>query len=188
MTLRSILSLAEALQVTVGHLLLRATAPGSKGTGVETSAAHTGDILLIEDNATDAAMALRAFKRARITNKVRVAGDAEEAMELLLGASGRGNRRPLVPQLILLDLNLPGMSGLEFLRRIKSEKRTREIPVVILTVSSSDSAIIECGRLGTENYIIKPFGIDNLIRLNPRLNLQLTLGPLGRTNGKLGPA
>lgn len=188
MTLRSIMSLAEALQVTVGQLLLRATAPAATGAVADARLARTGEILLIEDNLEDASMTLRAFKRARITNKVRTARDAEEGLALLFGGTGRGRQKPLQPQLILLDLNLPGMSGLDFLRRIKGDKRTREIPVVILTVSSSDSTIIECGRLGTENYIVKPFGIDNLIRLNPKLNLQLTLGPLRRARGGPAPA
>lgn len=68
------------------------------------------------------------------------------------------------------------MSGLDFLRRIRQEPLTRDIPVVALTVSKNDRMIIECGRLGVLNYIVKPLDIENIVRVTPKLNLQLTLG------------
>jgi len=178
-TLKSILNLSKALQVTVGRLLSSlSTVAGEVGAAKERLAVDSSkEILLVEDNSEDVTLTQRAFRRARISNTVRVARDAEEAMGLLF-PSARGSR-PAMSKLglILLDLNLPRMSGLQLLRRIKDSKATRDIPVVVLTVSYSDRMIIECGRLGAENYIVKPFGIESLIRLTPRLNLQLTLGP-----------
>lgn len=170
-TLRSIVNFAKALQITVGSLVSFASA-----TGVGAANAEAGDILLVEDSATDAALAERALARARVANPLRIVRDAEEGLEFLFGAGRYASPRPARPRLILLDLNLPGMSGLDFLRRIKQEPPTREIPVVALTASKNDRMIVECGRLGVLNYIVKPLDIENIVRVTPRLNLQLTLG------------
>jgi len=175
-TLRSIINLAKALEVTVGHMLSHATDAGVWDVGShESSVVDVSDILLVEDSATDAALTERAFKRARITNRLRIARSAEDAIAILFGASGSARRNPVRPRLILLDLKLPGISGLELLRRIKADRRTKDIPIVVLAGSWGDKAIIECGRLGVQNYIIKPFGIESLIRLTPKLELHLTL-------------
>jgi CheY-like chemotaxis protein len=185
-TLRSIASLAKALQLTIGNLLSHAAAPAGTALRIGTKTAPTTvpEILLIEDSATDAAMAARAFKRAKVTNPLKIVGSAEDGLDYLLGNSRKGKRKRARPQLILLDLNLPQMSGLEFLHRIKGDERTRDIPVVILTVSQADRMIIECGRLGAVNYIVKPFGIENFIRVTPRLNLHLTVGPPANIRSK----
>jgi CheY-like chemotaxis protein len=180
-TLRSIVNLAAALEVTVGHLLSCATAPAGAGLeagGADGEPAPT-EILLVEDSAADAALTMRAFKRARFTNPLRIVCDAEEGLAYLFGHGRYAQRRPERPGLILLDLNLPGMSGLECLRRIKADARTREIPVAVLTVSKSDRMIVECGRLGAENYIVKPLSIESFLRVTPKLNLRLTLSALG---------
>jgi CheY-like chemotaxis protein len=176
-TLRSVTNLAKALEVTVGNLFTYATAPATLGRVGPEAAVPTQDILLVEDSTTDAALTQRAFKRARVTNAVRVVHDAEAGLDYLLGTGRYANRKPARPQLIVLDLNLPRMSGVEFLRRIKGNSAVRDIPVIILTVSKNDRMIVECSRLGAENYIIKPFAIEGLIGVIPKLNLHLTLGP-----------
>jgi two-component system response regulator len=175
-TLRSIINLAKALEVTVGHMLSHAAdSRALGGSAQEPSVVGVADILLVESNGADAALTGRAFKQARITNSLRVARDAEEALGILFGSRGPGRRGPIRPRLILLALKLPGMSGIELLRRIKADRRTRDIPIVMLTVARSDRSIIECSRLGAANYIIKPFGIESLIRLAPQLDLSLTI-------------
>jgi CheY-like chemotaxis protein len=174
-TLRGIMSLADALQVTVARLLTRES--GDEGTawhiGRVPAPAAAGAILLVEDSPTDAALTMRAFKRAGIANPLSVARDAEEAMEILFGNGRYSSRGPARPQFILLDLNLPGMSGLEFLRRAKGYPSTRHIPVVVLTASRSDQMIRECGRLGAESYIIKPLSVESLVRSTPNLSLRV---------------
>ena len=178
-TLRSVVNLARALEVTVGALLSHVADPKASRLATDGDEIRNlaRPIMLVEDSATDAQMTARVFKRSRITNPLRVVRTAEAGLDCLFGTGRFTKQGALRPQLILLDLNLPQMSGLDFLRRIKSDERTHEIPVVVLTVSLSDRMIIECGRLGAENYIIKPIGIESFVRVTPKLKLQLTVGP-----------
>jgi two-component system response regulator len=189
-TLRSIANLAKALQVTVGNLFSYAAEPSETTVRVAANRAQNQvrEILMVEDDATDAAMAVRALKGAKVTNPMRIVRDAEDGLNYLFASGPYAKRKPMRPQLILLDLNLPRMSGLEFLRRIKADERTREIAVVVLTVSRSDRMIIACSRLGAENYIVKPVGIENLVGVTPKLNLYLTLGPPVETGNIVGAA
>jgi len=177
-TLRIITSLAQALEVSVGGLLFSTdSSAGLVPDGSDrASRPAVGEILLVEDNPQDAELAVLAFKRAKFINPVRVARDGQEALDLLLGTGKpRPRKTPHLPQLVLLDLNLPKVTGLEVLRRIKDDPRTRGIPVVILTVSRHDRNIIACARLGAANYIIKPVGFESLIRVTPQLNLRWAL-------------
>ena len=132
-------------------------------------------ILLVEDDPLDAILISRAFKHARLDNPLKVVPDAEEGLEYLFGTGRHARERPARPQLILLDLNLPRMSGLEFLRRIKADERTRDVPVAVLTMSRSDTMIEECSRLGAENYIVKPLDIEGLMKVTPKLNLHWSM-------------
>jgi CheY-like chemotaxis protein/DNA-binding XRE family transcriptional regulator len=178
LTLRSIISLAGALQVSVASLLAQ---PGEIQHG-----SAVGEIMLIEDNTVDADLTLRAFKRAKFSNPVTVIRDGKAALEYLFGST-RPVARPR-PLLILLDLNLPKVSGIEVLRRIKAHDQTRHIPVVVLTVSKDDKSILECAKLGAEQYIIKPVEFEKFSQVSPRLDLHWTLSsplhPLNR--GKSG--
>lgn len=172
-TLRRIASLAEALQIPV-ECLLREHPEEVDRAG--TRGGTVAEIVLVEDDPSDAALALRAFDRARFSNPIKVIQDGAEAMDYLLGngRAARGRRR-VAPQLVLLDLNLPKISGLEVLRRIKGHPATSMIPVVMLTGSRHDRDIIECGRLGAENYIIKPLNFETLTRATPALSFRWTL-------------
>lgn len=175
-TLRSVGHLANALRVSVADLLStpRAAIADSLvivgGNGVA-----MGEILLVEDSSTDAELVVRAFKRARLTNPVKVINNGEEAVEYLLRSGRYAGHKHSHPQLVLLDLKLPGISGLEVLRRLKNEDATRQIPVVVLTASQHDRNVIECGRLGAENYIVKPVEFENFSRITSAINLHWTL-------------
>lgn len=108
-------------------------------------------ILLVEDNPDDEALMLRGFQRSKLANRIDVARDGVEALEYLLGASAR----PL-PTLVILDLKLPKVDGLEVLRRVRAEERTRMLPVVILTSSREEQDLVESYRLGANSYVRKP--------------------------------
>jgi len=112
-------------------------------------------ILLVEDNPADEALTLRALKKANIANKVVVARNGVEAIEYLLPEPA-GTPPPEPPQLILLDLKLPKLDGLEVLKRIRSDARTQLLPVVILTTSVEDADRVEGYRLGANSYVRKP--------------------------------
>lgn len=111
------------------------------------------EIVLIEDNPEHAELTVRALKRHRVTNNIRVLRDGAEAVDVLLPRDGSN---PPPARLILLDLKLPKLDGVEVLRRIKHDERTRMIPVVVLTSSAEDRDLTECYRLGVNSYIVKP--------------------------------
>ena len=114
------------------------------------------EILMVEDSATDAELARRAFQRARIANPLTVLSSSEQALAYLLGTGLFAARGPTRPQLILLDLNLPKMSGIDFLHRVRADGRTRDIPVVVLSLSESSQGVTACIELGAEAYLVKP--------------------------------
>jgi two-component system response regulator len=114
-------------------------------------------ILLVEDNADDEALTLRAFKKNKIANEVVVARDGESALEYLFATGPHADRDVTdVPQLVLLDIKLPGQSGLDVLRRLRADARTRLLPVVILTSSREEEDIINGYALGANSYVRKP--------------------------------
>lgn len=114
-------------------------------------------ILLVEDNPKDEALTLRALKKSNILNKVSVVRDGAEALDYLLGGGADPASKPIeLPQLVLLDLKLPKVDGLEVLRRIRGDERTRLLPVVILTTSTEERDLLEGYRLGANSYVRKP--------------------------------
>ena len=120
----------------------------------ETSAV---EILLVEDNPQDLELTLRALSKAKITNRIQTARDGAEALDFIFGTGEHAGRNiEDVPKVILLDLKLPKVDGLEVLKRIKADPRTRIIPVVILTSSKEQRDVIESYHLGVNSYIVKP--------------------------------
>jgi two-component system, response regulator len=114
-------------------------------------------ILLVEDNPDDEALTLRALKRNNILNPVVVARDGVEALDYLFGAGAyTGRDLHVMPQVILLDLKLPKVDGLEVLRRLRADERTRLLPVVILTSSKQEQDLIQGYSLGANSYVRKP--------------------------------
>ena len=115
------------------------------------------DILLVEDNPEDVELTLRAFRKNNLSNRIHVAHDGEEALECLFGTVRYQDRSPCSQtKMILLDLKLPKVDGLEVLQRCKSDPRTSKIPVVVLTSSREERDIVESYKLGVNSYIVKP--------------------------------
>ena len=135
-------------------------------------------ILLVEDNPDDVALTIRALKRNNLLNEVIVARDGAEAVELLFGD---GATPPIaMPEIVLLDLNLPRISGLDVLRRIRSDARTKLLPVVVLTTSDEDRDKIESYSLGANSYIAKPVEFEQFSSAVKQLGiywLAVNIGP-----------
>ena len=114
-------------------------------------------ILLVEDNPDDEALTLRALKKNNVMNEVVVAHDGVEALDYLLGTGPHAGRdMSVMPQVVLLDLKLPRVDGLEVLRRMRADERTRHLPVVVLTTSNEQRDIIDSYHFGANSYILKP--------------------------------
>lgn len=114
-------------------------------------------ILLVEDNPDDEALALRALRKANVRNQVVVARDGVDALDYLFGTGAHAGRDArTMPQVVLLDLKLPRLDGLEVLRRLRADERTRLLPVVILTSSTEDEDRIAGYKLGANSYVRKP--------------------------------
>ncbi len=128
------------------------------------SGPNSVEILLVEDNPADAELTIHALKKHNLANQLAVVGDGEEALDVLF-ARGPFSGRPIenTPRVILLDLQLPKIDGLEVLRTIKSDPRTRVLPVVMLTSSNEERDIIESYHLGVNSYIVKPVDFDRFV-------------------------
>jgi len=123
------------------------------------------EILLIEDNPHDAELALRALKKHGLTNKVQLLQDGAEALDFIFATGAFANRNINArPKVIFLDLKLPKVDGLEVLRRVKEDARTRSIPVVVMTSSQEEQDIVESYRLGVNSYIVKPVDFDKFVQ------------------------
>jgi CheY-like chemotaxis protein len=114
------------------------------------------EILLVEDNSSDEELAIIALKNNNITNKIQVVRDGAEALEYLFGSVDGETLKCVGPMVVLLDLKLPKIGGLNVLRRIKSHPEAKKIPVVVLTSSSEEKDLVESYRLGVNSYIRKP--------------------------------
>jgi CheY-like chemotaxis protein len=173
LSLESIEKLARALEISTATLFTYEPAPGQPG-AQRLAGEGLVDILFVEDNPQDAAMALEALKN--ITNWVQLVRDGKAALDFLFCEGEFASRQPSQrPQLILLDLGLPKVDGLEVLRRVKSDPRTAAIPVVVLTGSDRDRDIQTSKRLGAAAYIVKPLDMRNLAGVTPILHFQWAL-------------
>jgi two-component system response regulator len=129
-------------------------------------------ILLVEDNPDDEALTIRALKKNNISNDLSVVRDGAEALEFLFCTGAYADRdRNEKPQLILLDINLPKLDGLEVLRRIRADENTRLLPVVILTSSKEEQDLIKGYSLGANSYVRKPVDFDRFVEAVRQLGL-----------------
>ena len=129
-------------------------------------------IILVEDNPKDEELTLRAFKKNNILNPVVVARDGVEALDYLFARGGHANREPAaLPQLILLDLKLPKVDGLEVLRTLRADGRTKLLPVVVLTSSNEEQDLIRSYSLGANSYVRKPVDFAQFLEATRQLGL-----------------
>ncbi len=129
------------------------------------------EILLVEDNAKDIELTLHALRAENLANRVHVARDGEEALQFLADSQHEANGITELPKLILLDLKLPKVDGLEVLRQIKSNPNTKIIPVVVLTSSKQERDLINSYRLGVNSYIQKPVDFEQFRKIVKQLGL-----------------
>jgi len=130
------------------------------------------EVLLVEDNASDAEMTIRALKKNNLVNKLLHLTDGAEALDFIF-AEGEYSGRQMenLPKVILLDLKMPKVSGIEVLRRIKTDERTKKIPVVVLTSSKEDPDIQACYALGVNSYVVKPVDFNEFQKAISELGL-----------------
>jgi two-component system, response regulator len=129
-------------------------------------------ILLVEDNEDDIALTLRALERHNLKNEVVVVRDGMEALDYLFCRGAHQARNPeLLPELVLLDLNLPKLSGLEVLRQIRQHESGKFLPVVVLTSSVEDRDVVESYRLGANSYVQKPVNFSEFVEATRELGL-----------------
>jgi two-component system response regulator len=130
------------------------------------------DILLVEDNRADVELTLRALRKAKLANPIHVVADGAEALDYLFGtAKDKGKNDAHHPRVVILDLKLPKVSGLDVLRRIKSDPATRPIPVVVLSSSKEGPDLKEAYALGANSYIVKPVDFEKFIEAVGQLGL-----------------
>jgi len=127
---------------------------------------HNIEILLVEDNPDDAGLAIRALKKNNLANNLIHLSDGQEALDFIFGNDKFSDRKiEDKPKVILLDLKMPKVDGLQVLRAIKADERTKLIPVVIMTSSKEDKDIQECYKLGVNSYLVKPVGFEDFSKV-----------------------
>lgn len=125
---------------------------------------HNVELLLVEDNPHDAKLVKRAFSKFNLANKFFWVKDGEEALDFIFAKNQYADRNVEdLPKVILLDLKLPKVGGIEILKRIRTDERTKTVPVVIMTSSKEEQDVVDSYRLGTNSYIVKPVDFDNFM-------------------------
>lgn len=133
---------------------------------------HEVEILLVEDNPDDLDMAVHALRKANLANHIQVARDGVEALDFIFCRGEHANRKiENGPKVVLLDLKLPKVDGLEVLRNIKSDPRTKSIPVVVLTSSKEQNDVVASYKLGVNSYIVKPVNFEQFAMAVQKLGL-----------------
>lgn len=132
------------------------------------------EILLVEDNPADAELTIRALKKSHLANNLVWVKDGVEALDFIFATDARANRVNS-PKLVLLDLKLPRVDGIEVLRAIKTDARTRTLPVVMLTSSQEERDIVESYELGVNSYIVKPVDFDKFLEMVSQVGLYWSL-------------
>ncbi|WP_414545850.1 response regulator [Nostoc sp. CCY0012] len=127
------------------------------------------NILLVEDDEVDVMNVKRAFKKVNITNPIYLAGNGIEALKMLSG-NGQPPQIPAQRRLVLLDLNMPKMGGIEFLQKLRSDPQLRTTPVVVMTTSNQDQDRVEAYKLNVAGYILKPITFTNFVEMMAALN------------------
>lgn len=146
-------------------------------------------ILLVEDNPDDVDLTIRAFRKSGMSHRVIVARDGVEALDYLLGAVERANAE--MPHLVLLDLKLPRLDGLQVLERVRSHPATRCLPVVILTSSTEERDLLNSYALGANSYVRKPVDFDQCVRALQQIGTYWVLmnqAPPLAAAGRIGPS
>jgi two-component system response regulator len=128
-------------------------------------------ILLVEDSATDAEMTIRSLKRRGLANQLVWVKDGAEALDFIYCSGSYRNRRNGHPKLILLDLKMPKVDGIEVLQRLKSDESTRAIPVVVLTSSAEESDVVKSYQLGVNSYLVKPVDFGEFTEVVAQMGL-----------------
>ncbi len=128
-------------------------------------------VLLVEDNPDDVELTLRAFEKNHLANSIVVVTDGAEALDYLNGTGNYAGQVNDLPQVVLLDLKLPRMSGQEVLRRIRADERTRCLPVVVLTSSSEEQDLLSCYMHGANSFVRKPVNFDEFVEAARQLQL-----------------
>jgi CheY-like chemotaxis protein len=134
------------------------------------------EILLAEDSPTDAEMTLRALRRNNLANKVHWVRDGEEALDYMFCRGAYASRdRAITPKLVMLDIKMPKVDGIEVLRRLKADAATRPVPVVIMTSSNEERDVVESYHLGVNSYIVKPVEFDAFLETVAKIGLYWVL-------------
>ncbi len=176
LSLSTLERLAEALKTPLFVMFGDVDKGGGSIAMNENEKAAGAEILLVEDNPLDVEVTLRALQQARLANAIHVARDGVEALDFIFCTGAHAARKPEArPQLILLDLKLPRLNGMEVLRRLNSDARTRQIPVIVLTGSTESKDMTEASRLGAAAFIAKPVNFQRLSEVTPGLDLSWML-------------